>query len=46
MRLKKINILILLLLTVTLSAAAQKTTSDISEWTDNASFGQNGANTP
>ncbi len=34
----------MLLLTVTLSASAQKTTSDISEWTDNASFGQNGAN--
>jgi hypothetical protein len=46
MRLKKINILTLLLLTVTLSASAQKTTSDISEWNENTSFGKNGANTP
>ena len=45
MREKKINILILLLLMVTLSASAQKTTSDISEWTENTSFGKNGANT-
>ena len=44
MRLKKINILILLLLTVILSAAAQKETKDIDEWTENASFGQNGDN--
>ena len=35
----------MLLLTVSLSASAQKTTPNISEWTENTSFGKNGANT-
>ena len=34
----------MLLLTVSLSASAQKTTPNISEWTENTSFGKNGAN--
>ena len=45
MILKKINTLILLLATMTLPVAAQKTTKDINEWSNNDNFGKNGANT-
>lgn len=44
MILKKINILLLLLATMTLPVAAQREPYDIDEWTLNTSFGQNGAN--
>lgn len=44
MILKKTNTLLLLLLTMTLSAVAQQEPRDIDNWVLNSSFGQNGAN--